>query len=625
MTETDLITAGGSDENVELPQTQPVNSDKSSSQGDSAADATNGTSTAETAPTADVASGDRPASLSTMVLPELRALAKQIGVEGASGMRKGELVAAIRERRGESNGRPQAAASSDATDTAKPAADTATEAGTTEQPAEEQAPQRRERRGAARGAGAPGGADENKPESDQQKKADTQGEKARKQDTKSDDQQGDQGGQNRGGNAGDDDGEGRGGRRGRRFRDRRRRERGGEGGGGGDRDTELREDDVVQPVAGILDVLDNYAFVRTSGYLAGPNDVYVSMNMVRKNGLRRGDAVTGAVRVPKDGEQPNQRQKFNPLVRLDTVNGGAGRGRQEAPGLHQAHPAVSQRSGCAWKPPSEKLTTRVIDLIMPVGKGQRALIVSPPKAGKTTILQDIANAITRNNPECHLMVVLVDERPEEVTDMQRSVKGEVIASTFDRPPSDHTQAAELAIERAKRLVEQGKDVVVLLDSITRLGRAYNNASPASGRILSGGVDSTALYPPKRFLGAARNIEEGGSLTIIATAMVETGSTGDTVIFEEFKGTGNAELKLDRKISERRVFPAVDVNPSGTRKDELLLSPDEFAVVHKLRRVLSGLDPHQAIDLLMSQLRKTKNNYEFLVQVSKTAPGSMDAD
>ena len=218
------------------------------------------------------------------------------------------------------------------------------------------------------------------------------------------------------------------------------------------------------------------------------------------------------------------------------------------------------------------------------------------------------------------MVVLVDERPEEVTDMQRSVKGEVIASTFDRPPSDHTQAAELAIERAKRLVEQGKDVVVLLDSITRLGRAYNNASPASGRILSGGVDSTALYPPKRFLGAARNIEDGGSLTIIATAMVETGSTGDTVIFEEFKGTGNAELKLDRKISERRVFPAVDVNPSGTRKDELLLSPDEFAVVHKLRRVLSGLDPHQAIDLLMSQLRKTKNNYEFLVQVSKTAPG-----
>ncbi|HZN84920.1 MAG TPA: transcription termination factor Rho [Mycobacterium sp.] len=557
-----------------------------------------------------------------MVLPELRALAKQIGVEGASGMRKSELVAAIRERRGESNGRPKEAASSDATDSAAPAADT------TEQPAEEQAPPRRERRGASRGAGAPGGPDEKKgetkQESAQQNKADTEAAQAPKQDRKSDggDQQGDQGGQNRGGNAGDDDGEGRGGRRGRRFRDRRRRERG--DGGGGDRDTELREDDVVQPVAGILDVLDNYAFVRTSGYLAGPNDVYVSMNMVRKNGLRRGDAVTGAVRVPKDGEQPNQRQKFNPLVRLDTVNGKPVEEAKKRPDFTKLTPLYPNER-LRLETTSDKLTTRVIDLIMPVGKGQRALIVSPPKAGKTTILQDIANAITKNNPECHLMVVLVDERPEEVTDMQRSVKGEVIASTFDRPPSDHTQAAELAIERAKRLVEQGKDVVVLLDSITRLGRAYNNASPASGRILSGGVDSTALYPPKRFLGAARNIEEGGSLTIIATAMVETGSTGDTVIFEEFKGTGNAELKLDRKISERRVFPAVDVNPSGTRKDELLLSTDEFAVVHKLRRVLSGLDPHQAIDLLMSQLRKTKNNYEFLVQVSKTAPGSMDND
>ncbi len=396
--------------------------------------------------------------------------------------------------------------------------------------------------------------------------------------------------------------------------------------GGGGAEAELREDDVVQPVAGILDVLDNYAFVRTSGYLAGPNDVYVSMNMVRKNGLRRGDAVTGAVRVSRETDPgaQNQRQKFNPLVRLDSVNGGPVEDARKRPEFGKLTPLYpNQRLRLETSP--EKLTTRVIDLIMPIGKGQRALIVSPPKAGKTTIMQDIANAITRNNPECHLMVVLVDERPEEVTDMQRSVKGEVIASTFDRPPSDHTQAAELAIERAKRLVEQGKDVVVLLDSITRLGRAYNNASPASGRILSGGVDSTALYPPKRFLGAARNIEHGGSLTIIATAMVETGSTGDTVIFEEFKGTGNAELKLDRKIAERRVFPAVDVNPSGTRKDELLLSTDEFAVVHKLRRVLSGLDSHQAIDLLMSQLRKTKTNYEFLVQVSKTTPASMDSD
>ncbi|BBY93058.1 hypothetical protein MGALJ_27270 [Mycobacterium gallinarum] len=643
MTETDLITAGGNSDNDQLPS--PVNSDISTP---AAEEASNSTPTAETAPTAsqekDVASGNRAGSLSTMVLPELRALAKQIGVEGASGMRKSDLVAAIRERRGESNGTtPKAADAAPA----EPAAESATASETTTESGEqtEQQRPRRERRGASRGSGAPSGSDQSaqgrqdaKPDADEQpakqrdKSESDKSDSGRSDGDKSDggDQQGGQQNRNNQNNQNnqnnDDDGEGRGGRRGRRFRDRRRRERGGEGGGGGDRDTELREDDVVQPVAGILDVLDNYAFVRTSGYLAGPNDVYVSMNMVRKNGLRRGDAVTGAVRVPKEGEGggQNPRQKFNPLVRLDTVNGGPvedAKNRDEFTKLTPLYPNQRLR----LETTSEKLTTRLIDLIMPIGKGQRALIVSPPKAGKTTIMQDIANAITKNNPECHLMVVLVDERPEEVTDMQRSVKGEVIASTFDRPPSDHTQAAELAIERAKRLVEQGKDVVVLLDSITRLGRAYNNASPASGRILSGGVDSTALYPPKRFLGAARNIEFGGSLTIIATAMVETGSTGDTVIFEEFKGTGNAELKLDRKIAERRVFPAVDVNPSGTRKDELLLSADEFAIVHKLRRVLSGLDPHQAIDLLMSQLRKTKNNYEFLVQVSKTAPGSGDND
>jgi transcription termination factor Rho len=650
VTDTDLITAGGSSDNNALPDTVTSES--------SAADVTAATSTpAETAPTADVASGDRATSLSAMVLPELRALAKEIGVEGASGMRKSELVAAIRERRNESNGRGREQASADTAGAvnAGTATPTATDDGGQAADADKQPRQRRERRTASRGVGAPGGSDDAADDAPQEARADAKadskadGEQGTRSDSRSEgksgsdrqqldqqrnDQGDQQGGQNRNqnrgnnadNNAGDDDGEGRGGRRGRRFRDRRRRERGGDGGGGGERDTELREDDVVQPVAGILDVLDNYAFVRTSGYLAGPNDVYVSMNMVRKNGLRRGDAVTGAVRVPRDGEggDKNPRQKFNPLVRLDSVNGGPVEDAKKRPEFGKLTPLYPNQR-LRLETGSDKLTTRVIDLIMPIGKGQRALIVSPPKAGKTTIMQDIANAITRNNPECHLMVVLVDERPEEVTDMQRSVKGEVIASTFDRPPSDHTQAAELAIERAKRLVEQGKDVVVLLDSITRLGRAYNNASPASGRILSGGVDSTALYPPKRFLGAARNIEEGGSLTIIATAMVETGSTGDTVIFEEFKGTGNAELKLDRKIAERRVFPAVDVNPSGTRKDELLLSTDEFAVVHKLRRVLSGLDPHQAIDLLMSQLRKTKTNYEFLVQVSKTAPGSADAD
>jgi transcription termination factor Rho len=531
-----------------------------------------------------------------MVLPELRALASEVGVKGASAMRKNELIAAIREQRGEStdnrNGGRSEGDNAPADTTDKPASgddDTKTHAKTETK-------------------------NDAKDESKDEARAEPRQDGEQSQDQQGQDQQGGQG--NR-----DDDGEGRPGRRGRRYRDRRRR---GDRAGGDGGDTELREDDVVQPVAGILDVLDNYAFVRTSGYLAGPNDVYVSMNMVRKNGLRRGDAITGAVRVPREGEQTNQRQKFNPLVRLDTVNGASIEDAKKRPDFSKLTPLYPNER-LRLETNTEKLTTRVIDLIMPVGKGQRALIVSPPKAGKTTILQDIANAVTKNNPECHLMVVLVDERPEEVTDMQRSVKGEVIASTFDRPPSDHTSVAELAIERAKRLVEQGKDVVVLLDSITRLGRAYNNASPASGRILSGGVDSTALYPPKRFLGAARNIEEGGSLTIVATAMVETGSTGDTVIFEEFKGTGNAELKLDRKIAERRVFPAVDVNPSGTRKDELLLSPDEFAIVHKLRRVLSGLDSHQAIDLLMSQLRKTKNNYEFLVQVSKNAPGPVNEE
>jgi transcription termination factor Rho len=657
LTETDLVTAGGSAEQADAHNT--VNTEFSSPatpdvtypaapDADAApkADADPAPKAdADPAPKVGVTTDASKGSLSSMVLPELRALANSVGVKGASGMRKSELIAAIRESRGESvntaSEAPKggAAGNDGGSAAADTAADTATENSAPADAGEQRTQQRRERRGASRDAGA-GGA-KNKQDAGQNAKDGTDSDKSadrnknQQSDSKQDggdqqggDQQGNQQRRNNNNsntNNNNDDDDDRGGRRGgRRFRDRRRRgdrQGGGDGGGG---ETELRDDDVVQPVAGILDVLDNYAFVRTSGYLAGPNDVYVSMNMVRKNGLRRGDAITGAVRVPKDGEQANQRQKFNPLVRLDTVNGGPVEDAKKRPDFTKLTPLYpNQRLRLETTP--DRLTTRIIDLIMPIGKGQRALIVSPPKAGKTTILQDIANAITTNNPECHLMVVLVDERPEEVTDMTRSVKGEVIASTFDRPPSDHTQAAELAIERAKRLVEQGKDVVVLLDSITRLGRAYNNASPASGRILSGGVDSTALYPPKRFLGAARNIEFGGSLTIIATAMVETGSTGDTVIFEEFKGTGNAELKLDRKISERRVFPAVDVNPSGTRKDELLLSTDEFGVVHKLRRVLSGLDSHQAIDLLMSQLRKTKTNYEFLVQVSKTTPQMANDD
>ncbi|MCP9620689.1 transcription termination factor Rho [Nocardia otitidiscaviarum] len=689
MTDTDLLATPGVDTN-------------SDSSGDRESDS--GQSSSKMSEQTDVARS----GLTGMLLPQLRALAGELGIRGTSGMRKGDLIAAIKENqsggaKAAAAGKPakggrgeKAKADAEATkgadtaptsgdsgsakadapaetknepskgesaknepsksdagksDTAKndaskrgapkgeaadaaPAQESKRDAGDGEDGGREgQRGRGRQRRGreqraaAANNAAAEGTSTE---ASGGEGKSESEGERRRDRNQQNDRQQNDRqqngGQQNQNGTArrddrGGDDEEGGRGRRGRRFRERRRgRDR--DGGSGESREMEIREDDVLQPVAGILDVLDNYAFVRTSGYLAGPNDVYVSMNLVRKNGLRRGDAITGAVRAPREGDQSNQRQKFDPLVRLDTVNGSDVESAKRRPEFSKLTPLYpNQRLRLETQP--NKLTTRVIDLIMPIGKGQRALIVSPPKAGKTTIMQDIANAIATNNPECYLMVVLVDERPEEVTDMQRSVRGEVIASTFDRPPSDHTSVAELAIERAKRLVEMGQDVVVLLDSITRLGRAYNNSSPASGRILSGGVDSTALYPPKRFLGAARNIENGGSLTIIATAMVETGSTGDTVIFEEFKGTGNAELKLDRKIAERRVFPAVDVNPSGTRRDDLLMSPDEAAVIHKLRRVLSGLDSHQAIDLLIDRLKKSKSNIEFLMQVSKTAPGALD--
>ncbi|WP_308354874.1 transcription termination factor Rho [Streptomyces sp. Je 1-79] len=413
-----------------------------------------------------------------------------------------------------------------------------------------------------------------------------------------------------------DDFDDEGGRRGRRGRYRDRRGRRGREDFATTGEPQVSDDDVLIPVAGILDILDNYAFIRTSGYLPGPNDVYVSLAQVRKNGLRKGDHVTGAVRQPKEGER---REKFNALVRLDSSNGMAadsGRGRPEFNKLTPLYPQDRLR----LETDPGVVTTRIIDLVSPIGKGQRGLIVAPPKTGKTMIMQAIANAITHNNPECHLMVVLVDERPEEVTDMQRSVKGEVISSTFDRPAEDHTTVAELAIERAKRLVELGHDVVVLLDSITRLGRAYNLAAPASGRILSGGVDSTALYPPKRFFGAARNIEDGGSLTILATALVDTGSRMDEVIFEEFKGTGNMELKLDRKLADKRIFPAVDVDASGTRKEEILLGSDELAVTWKLRRVLHALDQQQAIELLLDKLKQTKSNGEFLLQIQKTTPG-----
>ncbi|SDS35269.1 transcription termination factor Rho [Microterricola viridarii] len=398
-----------------------------------------------------------------------------------------------------------------------------------------------------------------------------------------------------------------------RFRDRKRR------GGGLDDDfePELSDDDVLVPVAGILDVLDNYAFVRTSGYLPGPSDVYVSLGQVKKYNLRKGDAVVGAIRQPHEGDQSG-RQKYNAIVKVDSINGQTvdeAAARVEFQKLTPLYPQERLR----LETESGKVTQRIIDLVSPIGKGQRGLIVAPPKAGKTIVLQQIASAIAQNNPEVHLMVVLVDERPEEVTDMQRTVKGEVIASTFDRPAEDHTTVAELAIERAKRLVELGHDVVVLLDSITRLGRAYNLASPASGRILSGGVDAAALYPPKRFFGAARNIENGGSLTILATALIETGSKMDEVIFEEFKGTGNMELRLSRQLADKRIFPAVDVNASGTRREEMLMSADEVKITWKLRRALAGLEQQQALEAVLGRLKETQSNVEFLMQVQKTMP------
>ena len=565
--------------------------------------------TTDTLPAAEGATTRRKTpGLSGMVLAELQTVASGLGITGTTRMRKGELIEAIREKQGQS-------------------------APARAPPAVVPAPQRPPPRlpptpGTAAGPPDAGRAPPSGRSQPRQMPAgltpaatDTGDAKAQPDRSQSDRSQSDRSA--KGGSSEqsrDRDGfEGsRSSRRRRRGRDRDRyRDRGGR-----DRfaegEPQVSPDDVLVPVAGIVDVLDSYAFVRTSGYLPGSNDVYISLSQVRRYGLRRGDAVTGAVRQPKEGER---REKFNALVRLDTINGAEADKAKERPDFNKLTPLYPQ-DRLRLETESSLLTTRVIDLVAPIGKGQRGLIVSPPKAGKTMVLQAIANAITTNNPEVHLMVVLVDERPEEVTDMQRTVKGEVIASTFDRPADDHTTVAELAIERAKRLVELGHDVVVLLDSMTRLGRAYNLSAPASGRILSGGVDSSALYPPKRFFGAARNIENGGSLTILATALVETGSKMDEVIFEEFKGTGNMELKLDRRLADKRVFPAVDVDASGTRKEELLLAADELKVVWSLRRVLHALESQQSLELLLSKLKETSSNTEFLLQVQKTTPGAM---
>jgi transcription termination factor Rho len=536
------------------------------------------TDNAESAVPADAAPAESPKSdapakksgggLGGKVLAELQEIAAELKIDGASGMRKGELIDAIKAARGDA--KPPAAADRPAKATDEPADADGADA----------APAHRGQGGANQGPQAGGTPSGNR-----------------------------QGGGQRGGANADQDGDDGPGRR----RNRRGRNRGGNRGGDGE--PVITDEDVLVPAAGILDILDNYAFVRTTGYIPSESDVYVSLSMVKKWGLRKGDAIVGQVRQPREGER---KEKFNPMVRVDTVNGMTiddAKKRVEFGNLTPLYPTERLR----LESQAGGLTGRVIDLVAPVGKGQRGLIVSPPKAGKTMIMQQIANAITENNPEVHLMVVLVDERPEEVTDFQRSVKGEVISSTFDRPAADHTTVAELAIERAKRLVELGHDVVVLLDGITRLGRAYNLAAPASGRIMSGGVDSSALYPPKKFFGAARNIEDGGSLTIIATALVETGSRMDEVIFEEFKGTGNMELRLRREFADKRIFPAIDVSASSTRREELLIDKDELAIVWKLRRLLSGLEGSQGLELVLDKLKKSSTNAEFLLQINKTMP------
>ena len=552
-------------------------------------------------------SAETTASLSAMKLPELKALAASRGLKGISQLRKPQLIELLSNGAGASTPQETApredAPASSKKKADKPAAEKSAEEAPAAEKSASEAPAEAPRRSRRRRAVSQGAVEPAHVTLDLPLPAAERTEATPEPDTAvvetvlnielpdGDDTEARRPRRERG-------------RRGRRDRENRegRNQRGGE--------------ENLAPIAGILDIQENHAFVRTSGYLPGPNDVYVTLGNVRRWGLRAGDAVAGAVRLPREGER--QRQKYNALVRVDSVNGMTieqAQARREFGKLTPVYPSEQLRMETSPK----AYTPRVIDLVAPVGKGQRGLIVSPPKAGKTMVIQQMAKAIELNNPEVHLMVVLVDERPEEVTDMRSIVKGEVIASTFDRPASDHTTVAELAIERAKRLVELGQDVVVLLDSLTRLSRAYNLAAPASGRILSGGVDASALYPPKKFFGAARNISEGGSLTIIASALVETGSKMDEVIFEEFKGTGNMELRLSRQLAERRIFPAIDLNASGTRREELLFKPEELRIMWRLRRVLGTLDQQQGLELVLDKLKETQSNAEFLMLIQKTTP------
>ncbi|WP_084255095.1 transcription termination factor Rho [Nocardioides sp. J54] len=585
-----------------------------------------------------------------MLLADLKAMAGGMGIKGAGSMKKAALVDAIKAAQAGQGSLPEAPAEQKSEQKSEQSGGQRDgqkdgQPGGSEDKGERQGRQRQRNRDDRQRDGQKDGQPDQKQadqkqadqkqadqgKADQGKGGQKQGDQQKSGDQKQGDQkqgqgkQGGQGGQqkaqpkqddgnrdnrdnrdNRADDDHDDDGEG-GSRRNRRRRgrDRDRASRGREP------DTEVREDDVLVPAAGILDVLDNYAFVRTSGYLAGADDVYLSLSMVRKYGLRRGDAVVGQVRQPREGER---REKFNPMVRIDTVNGVDPEQAKNRVEFEKLTP-VSPTERLRLETGPDAVTGRVIDLVTPVGKGQRGLVLAPSDAGKTATVQAVANAITTNNPECHLMVVLIDERPEEVTDFQRAVRGEVVASTFDRPASDHTTLAELAVERAKRLVELGHDVVVLIDGLTRLGRAFNLTAPASGRILPGGVDAAALYPPKRLFGAARKIDNGGSLTILATALTN-GSVVDDAVLDELTGTDNLRLHLSRELADRGLAPAVDVHASGTRREDLLLTKEEQAVRAKLRAELAGKDGAEALEQLLGMVRNSKSNDELLLRLSR---------
>jgi transcription termination factor Rho len=566
--------------------------------------------------------------LSSMLLADLKSMAAGLGIAGAGSMKKAQLVDAIRAF--QSGGPAQSAPSRAEQPAPQPErSEQTTEAAAEPAPQTTVRTRTRKQRAAEQQAERAGGTTEDRSEKEPEQRTDQRSEqksdrseqkadrvekqgqkKSDKQQDQKQDQKAKQNQQNQQGqqakdrdrqdqnrqdqqrqdqHAGDDDEDGEGGSRRNRRRRGRDRTTARQGGSRNEPDTTILEDDVLVPAAGILDVLDNCAFVRTSGYLPGPEDVYLSLSMVRKYHLRRGDAVVGQVRQPREGER---REKFNPMVRIDSVNGTEAEGAKERPQFADAVPVhPHQRLRLAT---DADLIGRVVDLAAPVGKGQRGLVLAPPRTGATTLLQSVAQSVTTNNPECHVMVVLVDTRPEEVTDYQRAVKGEVVASTFDRQPGDHTLVAELAIERAKRLVELGHDVVVLLDSLTRLGRAYNLAAPANGRVLAGLVDASAVHPTKEFFGAARAVEDGGSLTILATVAVGTGSATDEFFLEELAGAANLELVLSTERAAKGIVPAVDVAASGTRHEEKLLAPAEGAVVGDLRKQLAAADSPQAV-------------------------------